>query len=433
MPEPSRRSQLIPFSPIRTMFRLADEMERAGGGPVFRLHVGDPDFAPPDVVVEETGAAMRSGKTHYAPVAGVQRLREALAEKVRRKNGVAADAEQIIVCPGSTQALFATMQILFSPGEEILIPEIYWPNYVQQALLAAGRPVFYPLQEGYQPDLDGTRRLITPRARAIMLCSPSNPTGAVFPEPTLRALWDLAREKNLWILSDEAYEDFVFRGSHVSPGSFERELPEAERCVFSLFTFSKTYAMTGFRLGYIAAPTRMSAILLRKAQEPLIGSASMPIQWGALNALGEQASVERMRETYRRRRDLALSVLKPAGLADYTPEGAFYILADVSRTGLDGDAFAQRLLREERVAVAPGAGFALQPTVGRDNFPVGEMTPAGAPEYATNPKAKHRVRIAFCVSDEELREGLTRLVRFAERAAAGQATAGAQVSPGAPR
>jgi len=423
MPEPSRRSQLIPFSPIRTMFRLADEMERAGGGPVYRFHVGDPDFAPPDRIVEDTASAMRSGKTHYAPVAGVQKLREILAEKVRRKNGVAVDTERIIVCPGSTEALFAAMQVLFSPGEEILIPEIYWPNYLQQALLAGGRPVFYPLGLGYQPDIEGTRRAITPRARAIMINSPSNPTGAVFPEATLRALWELAREKNLWILSDEAYEDFVFGGAHVSPGSFERDLPEAERRVFSLYTFSKTYAMTGFRLGYIAAPTTMSAILLRKAQEPLIGSASMPIQWGAMNAFGEEAAVARMREAYARRRDLAMSILKPAGLADYTPEGAFYIMADVSRTGLTGDEFALRLLREERVAVAPGAGFALQPAIGSDNFPVGTMTPAGAPEYPSNPKAKHRVRIAFCVSDEILREGLTRLVRFAEKCRAAGATA----------
>ena len=163
MPQPSRRSQMIPFSPIRTMFRLADEMERAGGGPVYRFHVGDPDFAPPDRVVEDTAAAMRSGKTHYAPVAGVQKLREILAEKVRSKNGVSVDTERIIVCPGSTQALFATMQVLFSPGDEILIPEIYWPNYLQQALLAGGRPVFYPLAAGYQPNLEGTRRAITAR------------------------------------------------------------------------------------------------------------------------------------------------------------------------------------------------------------------------------------------------------------------------------
>ncbi len=423
MPELSRRSQLIPFSPIRTMFRLADEMERAGGGPVYRLHVGDPDFAPPARVLEDTAEAMRSGRTHYAPVAGVQKLRETLAEKVRRKNGVAADTEKIIVCPGSTQALFASMQVLFSPGEEILMPEIYWPNYVQQALLAGGRPVFYPLGRGYQPDLEGTRRVITPRARAIMINSPSNPTGAVFLAATLRALWELARERNIWILSDEAYEDFVFGGSHVSPGSFERELPEAERRVFSLYTFSKTYAMTGFRLGYIAAPTTMSAVLLRKTQEPLIGSASMPIQWGAMNAFGEEAAVAAMRSAYARRRDLAMSILEPAGLADYRPEGAFYIMADVSRTGLDGDEFALRLLQEERVAVAPGSGFALQPVIGSDHFPVGTMTPAGAPEYPTHPKAKHRVRIAFCVSDEELKEGLTRMVRFAERQSHARAAA----------
>lgn len=429
MPETSRRSQLIPFSPIRTMFRLADEMERAGGGPVYRFHVGDPDFAPPACVLEDTAAAMRAGRTHYAPVAGVQKLREVLAEKVRRRNGLAADPERIIVAPGSTQALFASMQILFSPGEEILLPEIYWPNYIQQVLLAGGRPVFYPLGRGYQPDLEGTRRAITPRTRAILVNSPSNPTGAVFPEATLRALWEIARERNLWILSDEAYEDLVFSGAHVSPGSFERDLPEPERRVFSLYTFSKTYAMTGFRLGYIAAPTTASAVLLRKTQEPLIGSASMPIQWGALHAFGEEAAVAAMRAAYARRRELALSILEPAGLADYRPDGAFYIMADVSRTGLDGDAFALALLEEERVAVAPGSGFALQPQIGADNFPVAVMSPSGAPSYPSNPKASRRVRVAFCVSDEDLKEGLARMVRFAERRSAARSAGGVAARP----
>jgi aspartate aminotransferase len=430
MPAPSKRSLLIPFSPIRTMFRLADEMERAGGGPVYRLHVGDPDFAPPEDVLVDTVAALRGGKTHYAPVAGIQALREALAEKVRRVNGIAATTDQIVISPGSTEALFATMSVQFHPGDEILIPEIYWPNYLQQALLAGGRPVFYPLGAGYQPDLEGLRARITPRARAILINSPSNPTGAVVPEATLRSMVAIAREADLWILSDEAYEDFVFGGAHASPASFERDLPERERRVFSLFTFSKSYAMTGFRLGYIAAPTPLAATILRKTQEPLIGSASMPIQWGALRALGNKESVARMREAYRRRRDLALAILNPAGLADYKPDGAFYILADIAATGLTGDEFALELLREERVAVAPGAGFALVPALGADGLPIGEPRAEGAPEYPTNPKARHRVRIAFCVSDEELTEGLKRLVRFAERRAAARGTrTGAATAP----
>ncbi|HEY3156536.1 MAG TPA: aminotransferase class I/II-fold pyridoxal phosphate-dependent enzyme, partial [Candidatus Eisenbacteria bacterium] len=263
MPQPSRRSQLIPFSPIRTMFRLADEMERAGGGPVFRLHVGDPDFTPPPAVVEATTAALRQGKTHYAPTAGVQELRVALAEKARTRNGLAASTEQVIITPGSTQALFATLEILFGPGDDVLLPEIYWPNYVQETMLLGGRPVFYPLGAGYQPDVDALPKLITPRTRAVLINSPSNPTGAVFPEATLRTFFELAREHDLWILSDEAYEDFVFRGSHVSPGSFERDLPEEKRRVFTLFTFSKSYAMTGLRLGCVVAPSLYTATLLR--------------------------------------------------------------------------------------------------------------------------------------------------------------------------
>jgi aspartate aminotransferase len=417
MPKPSLRTSLIPFSPIRTMFRLADEMERAGGGPVFRLHVGDPDFAPPASVVEETSAALRTGRTHYAATAGVHELRVALVEKLAKRNGIAATADHIVITPGSTQGLFAGLEMIFGVGEEILVPEIYWPNYVQQIMLLGGRPLFYPLGSGYQPDVDAARRLITPRTRGILINSPSNPTGAVFPESTIRAFFELAREKDLWILSDEAYEDFVFRGSHVSAASFERHLPESERRVFSLFTFSKSFAMTGLRLGYLVSPTLATGILLRKCQEPLVASAAMPIQWGALAAAqgAEQASVDAMRETYRRRRDLTLSILKPAGLADYEPEGAFYIMADVSSTGLTGDEFAVSLLREERVAVAPGVGFAMQPEFTQEGLPRATPRESGAPDYPANPKARQRVRIAFCVSDDELREGLTRMVRFVER------------------
>ncbi|HZI89275.1 MAG TPA: aminotransferase class I/II-fold pyridoxal phosphate-dependent enzyme [Candidatus Polarisedimenticolia bacterium] len=417
MPQPSRRSQLIPFSPIRTMFRLADEMERAGGGPVFRLHVGDPDFAPPPAVVEATAAALRGGKTHYAPTAGVQELRVAIAEKARSRNRLAAQTEQIIITPGSTQALFATLETLFGPGDEILVPEIYWPNYVQEVLLLGGRPVFYPLGAGYQPELGSLGGLVTPKTRAIMINSPSNPTGAVFPEATLRAMYEMAREHDLWILSDEAYEDFVFSGAHVSVGSFEAGLPEEKRRVFTLFTFSKSYAMTGLRLGSIVAPTLYTATLLRKCQEPLVASAGMPIQWGAIAAMAdsERAGVAKMRDAYRRRRDLALEILRPAGMADYTPEGAFYIMADTSATGMTGEEFAVALLQQERVAVAPGAGFAILPRFASDGSIQAEPSPSGAPEYPTNPKASHRVRIAFCVSDDELREGLTRMVKFAAK------------------
>jgi aspartate aminotransferase len=415
VPRPSRRSQLIPFSPIRVMFRLADELERSGGGPVIRLHVGDPDFAPPDAVIDATALAMREGKTHYPPSVGIENLRVALAQKLARRNGIAAATEQVVIAPGSTEALIASMEIALHPGDEILLPEIYWPNYVQQTLLTSAKPVFYPLGAGYQPDVEGVRRSVSPRTRAILINSPSNPTGAVIPEATLRALYAIARERDLWILSDEAYEDIVFDAKHVSPASFERDLPEEERRVFSLFTFSKSYAMTGFRLGYIAAPSQLVGTILRKIQEPIVASTATPIQWGGLAALLDETAIPRMREAYRRRRDLAVSVLRPAGLVDYTPEGAFYILADVASTGVGADEFAIRLLKEHRVAVAPASGFALAPAFGPDGLPVGEMTATGAPEYPILPKARTRVRIAFCVSDEELGEGLRRMVALVER------------------
>ena len=415
MPTPSKRSQQIPFSPIRAMFRLADEMDRAGKGPVIRFHVGDPDFAPPTAVIEATHAAMIAGKTHYPPSVGVHELRLALAEKAEKHNGIRASVEQVVTCPGSTEALLALMEIALHPGDEILIPEIYWPNYVQQALLASAKPIFYPLGAGYQPDVEGTRRAITPKTRCILINSPSNPTGAVIPEATLRALYAIAKEHDLWIISDEAYEDIVFDAKHFSLASIERDIPEPERRVLSLFTFSKSYAMTGFRLGYIVAPTLLIGTILRKTQEPLVGSTASMIQWGGLAALRDAAPVNAMRDAYRRRRDIAVAILREAGMLDYTPQGAFYVLADVSSTGMTGDAFAKALLEEEKVCVAPASGFALMPEFGADGLPIGAMTAGGAPDYPANPKARGLVRIAFCVSDEDVREGLTRLVRFAER------------------
>ncbi len=415
MPHPSRRSQQIPFSPIRAMFRLADEMDRAGKGPVIRFHVGDPDFAPPAPVVEATYAAMKAGKTHYPPSVGVHELRLALTEKVEKRNGIRANVEQVVICPGSTEALVAVMEIALHPGDELLIPEIYWPNYVQQALLASAKPVFYPVGTGYQPDIEGTKRAITPKTRCMLVNSPSNPTGAVIPEATLRALYAIAKEHDLWIISDEAYEDIVFDAKHFSIASIERDLPETERRVLSLFTFSKSYAMTGFRLGYIVAPTMLLATLLRKTQEPLVGSTAAMIQWGGLAALRDPEPIAQMRDAYRRRRDIAVNILHEAGMVDYTPQGAFYIMADVSATGMTGDAFAKALLEEEKVCVAPAAGFALTPEFGPDGVPLGAMTDGGAPDYPSNPKATHLVRIAFCVSDDDVREGLTRLVRFAAR------------------
>jgi len=416
MPSPSRRSQFIPFSPIRAMFRLADEMDRAGQGPVIRFHVGDPDFAPPDSVIDATHQAMKAGKTHYPQSVGVHELRLALTEKVTRRNGIAAEWEQVVVAPGSTEALLAVMEVALDPGDEILLPEIYWPNYGQQTLLASASSAFYPLGAGYQPDVEGTRRRITPRTRCILVNSPSNPTGAVFPRETLRALYDLAREHDLWILSDEAYEDIVFDAEHVSLGSFERDLPEEERRVFSLFTFSKSYAMTGFRLGYIVSPTMSTATILRKTQEPLVGSTASMIQWGGLAALKDDGPIAVMRDAYRRRRDFAVGMLREAGLIDYTPQGAFYVLADVASTGLTGEEFATALLEEEKVCVAPAAGFAFALRFGAGGAPEGSVAPgAAAPDYPVNPRARHLVRIAFCVSDEDVKEGIARLVRFAAR------------------
>jgi aspartate aminotransferase len=363
---------------------IREIMDAARGRPgVIRLEVGEPDFATPPHIVEAAHVAMLEGHTGYQPSAGILPLREALATKVGERNGYTATPEQTIVTQGGVEALYASLLTLTRPGDEILLPDPAWPNFLLMARMLNLVAVTYPLtaDAGFVPTLETLEALVTERTAAIVVNSPSNPLGAVIDRARMTELVEFTERHGLWMVSDECYDEISFDGSFVSPASIS-----AERVV-SVYSFSKTYAMTGWRIGYAVAPPSV-APSLAKGQEPIISCVNTPTQYAALAAVtGPQTVVAEMRDAYRERRDLALSVLAASSLHAFTPRGAFYLWVDVSSTGLPSRDLAMRLLEERNVAAVPGTAF-------------------GA-------RGEGFLRVSLASSAESISEGLRRLIDLA--------------------
>ncbi|WP_369201225.1 pyridoxal phosphate-dependent aminotransferase [Streptomyces sp. PU-14G] len=394
----------IPSSCLQDIYRAAEVKERTSGGEVIKLHVGDPYFDPPEEVAEAFMDAVRRGETKYSGVEGMPALREALVEKLRTDNGLDTGVSRVLVSPGSCQGLSALMQSLAEPGAEILLPELHWPVHLQQSLLAGLRPVFYKLGPDFLPDPDTVAAASGPRTRILLLNSPANPTGAVMDARLTGALLDLARAKGWQVISDEAYEHYVFDGAHLSVASLEREVPVAERIVHSTFSFSKSAAMTGYRLGYVAAATEEAADAMKVVQEASIIGTSTPAQFAGIAAVGARADIAELnRKRVMTNRDSALPRLVEAGLLRQLPAGGWYALADIGCTGMDAETFATRLLDATGVAVVPGNGFAWHPALDS----AGSIASAA---YA--PWAQHLIRIAFCVDPDALERGVRQLLAF---------------------
>jgi aspartate aminotransferase len=402
----------IPPSCLHEVFRAAEDRERVTGKQIIKLHVGEPWFDPPPEAVEAFVAAVRDGRTGYTSAEGLLELREAIAAKLISQNGLRTAPDRIIVTPGSCQGLAALMQSLAVPGDELLLPELHWPIHLQQCLLAGLRPVFYPLDDQFRPDLARLAGLASARTRAIIVNSPANPTGSVLPRAHLTAVLETARSNGWFVISDEAYEHFVFDGEHVSLASLERDLPERERIVFSTFSFSKSFAMTGYRLGYVVAPTAATAQALRVVQEASIICPQSPAQYAGIAALGVEPAGRGNGDLVRANRDRSLPRLHAAGLLPVLPAGGWYAMLDVARTGLDAARFAAELLQAHNVAVASGSGFALRPTLDGE----GRVTAVTSASSADT-----LVRLAFCGDPEELDLGVHALVEFAVGVMAGAA------------
>jgi len=374
----------IQRSGIREIMDLARRMEG-----VIHLEVGQPDFPTPEHIVEATCRYVRAGHTKYVPNAGLDELREAAARFFERKTGVRTGAENILVTPGAVFSVATAFLALLEPGEEVLLPDPGWPNYRMAATVVHGTPIFYPLppENQFLPDLDELESLVTPRTKLLLICTPANPSGQVYGPEWMQGFMEFARRHDLYVLSDEIYGDIVFEQGHVSALSYD---PDERSLIVS--GMSKSYAMTGFRVGFTRARADYVE-LATKLQEPFVSCGSGFSQLAAVEGLeGSQECVREMREAYQRRRDVALEVLREYGLYHYTPGGAFYLLVDISSTGLDSRAFALRLLEEKKVAVAPGSTF-------------GEM-------------CRNHVRVSIASSEENVREGLRRicaLIRENER------------------
>jgi len=360
MPSIAAHIPSVPGSGIRRIYEIAAELDG-----VISLGVGEPDVPIAPHIAAAAKAAWDRDDTIYNPNGGILPLRRAIVDKLAAENGIVAEVEQVWVTIGATQAIHLAMQLLLAAGDEVLIPDPGYTIFPMNARMIDARPVPYSLtpERGFRPNIDELEALITPRTRMLIVNSPSNPLGAVFPREVLEELLAFARRHDLWILSDEVYERFVWGEPHVSLAAIEAESAAADagggiERVFSVFSFSKTYAMTGIRVGYLVTPPGLAATM-RSMQEASISCVAMPDQFAALAAIqGEQSHVATAAAHYRANYSAASAALTARGIHYLEPTGAFYLWVDVSHAS-QGDvaAWSEQLLLRDRVAVAPGSAF----------------------------------------------------------------------------
>jgi arginine:pyruvate transaminase len=329
---------------------------RDAGADVIFLTVGDPDQAPPDPVIDATIEALRRHRTGYSATVGFPGVREAIAARFQRRTGRSCTAENVVVTPGAQGGLFCALQCLAGPGDEVIVPEPIYATYAGVVGASGAFLVTVPLcaDRGFHPDLDAIEQAITPRTRLIWINSPHNPTGAVFTAEEIAGIAEICRKHDLWLLSDEVYENLAYARPHVSPWS----LPGmAERTVV-VSSLSKSHAMPGFRFGWIIGPSTLSGHLFNLMLSLTYGSPAF-IQDGVLPALEQELpEVAALREAYQERAGLLSSILAEApDCRAIPPEGGMFVLLDARGTGLGSEDFALALLEQENVAVLPCDGF----------------------------------------------------------------------------
>ena len=366
----------------------AKEM-KAKGEQVFGLAGGEPDKDTPENIKQAAIQALQNGATKYTPSAGLPELRQAISEKLKRDNGLDYTPDQICVCSGAKPAVYSALRAVISEGDEVIIPSPYWVSYPSMVQLCGGTPVFVETkaENGWKITADEFADAMTPRTKLIILTTPHNPTGAVYTEEELRAIGEVAIDEDILILSDEIYEHLIYDDAkHVSIASLSKELYDL---TITINGFSKSYAMTGWRLGYSAAPEAI-AQTIRLIQDHTSSNATTFAQYGALEALnGDQSFVSDLREEYDFRRQYVVERLKAMPkISVVEPKGAFYCFVDIGGTGMDSLAFCERLLERYKVAAVPGIAF------GND----------------------HAIRISYCTTLDVLKEGLDRLEEFCRKA-----------------
>ena len=350
----SDRLELVSVSGIRKLFDLAQGIEG-----VISLGIGEPDFDTPEHIKEYAKEALDKGLTHYGPNAGIRELREAIAEKLKKDNGIEVDPKsQIMITVGGNPGFLMGFATFLKDDEEVLIPSPAFVSYAPSVILAGGKPVEVPTHEEneFRLSVDDLEKHVTEKTRALIINSPNNPTGAVLTKKDLEEIADFAIEHDLIVFSDEVYEYFVYDGvkSHSIAslnGMFNR--------VITINSFSKTFAMTGWRLGFVAAPEWIIERMTRFQMYDSTCPATFT-QYAAAKALKDERSwkaVEEMRKEYDRRRSLVWKRLNEMGLPTIKPKGAFYIFPRVKDTGLTSKEFSELMIREAKVVMVPGSAF----------------------------------------------------------------------------
>lgn len=371
------------------MFRIAALVY--GRDDVLHLEFGEPDFATPAHISSAAVTSITTERQGYGPGNGIAALRAAVADRVARVNGFTPTADQVVMTAGGTGGLMGSLLCLCSPGDVVLTPDPGWPGYDAMLAVAGVGRAYYPLlpENSWLPDLDAIEAAITPQTRVLLVNSPSNPGGAVYPLETIAALVEIAARHDLWLLSDECYDELVYDGRHVSPAALDMD-----GHVLTVGSFSKSFAMTGWRIGWAVAPPAIAPALgLTTAAQ--INNLPRFVQRAALAALeGPQQCIAEMRASYVARRNLATDLLAERDLLEYTPAGAFYLLIPVARAAgygadepFDTLAFAEALIAERGIALAPGMAF-------------GRHT-------------ERYVRVSFASSPDALRAGISGLLDFA--------------------
>ncbi len=377
----------VESSPTLALAAKAKALQHAGKL-VVALTAGEPDFPTPEPIKQAGIAAIERNQTRYTPAEGTQELRAAIAADLSQRLGLTYAASQVVVSCGAKHALYNLLQVLCQPGDEVMLFSPYWVSYVPMVRLAGATPVLVPLQEAhqFQPDLALVRAAVTERTRVLILNSPSNPTGMLIERARLGELATLSIERDLSIISDEIYDQLVYPPQH--PCSIVQAEPKVVNRTMLVNGVSKTYSMTGWRIGYSVAPQAVTDALVALQSHSTSNPTSIS-QAAALQAItGDQAPVAQMATAFQQRRDrLVKGLNRLPGLSCVLPDGAFYAWCNVSRLGQSAEVIAGRWLEDALVAVVPGEGF-------------------GSSEH---------VRLSFATSLQTIDEALVRLKRWLER------------------
>lgn len=388
----SSKNMSISPSPTLSIDAKFKEM-KANGIDVVGFGAGEPDFDTPQHIKDAAIAAIQNGFTKYTPAAGTLELRKAIADKFQRDNGLCYEPKQIVVSNGAKHSLVNAFDAILNPGEEVIIPAPYWVSYPEMVKIADGVPKFIETKEENNFKFTPKQLLdaITPKTKALVLNSPSNPTGMIYTRDELKEIAKIAVEHNVYVVADEIYEKLVYEGEHVSIASFGEEIKDL---TITINGVSKSYAMTGWRIGYAAANPQIASIMAN-IQSHAASNPNSIAQKAAYAALtGPQDEVEKMRKVFKERRDYMVSrISKMEGVSCINPHGAFYLMMNIKKligktlhgTVIDGsDTFAQLCLEHAKLALVPGSGF-------------------GAEGY---------LRWSYATSMENIKEGLDRLEQF---------------------